>query len=256
MKDLDFKSFLDEKAAQYHHPDFITGDPISVPHAFSLPQDIEISGLFAALFAWGQRSTTIQKARHLMALMDDAPYAFVCGYQPSDLKPLYSFKHRTISGDDLMYLLHALQQHYRDYPSLEDAFVAGMQPQDDTVEAGLNGFRRYLFQWEHLPRTRKHISAPETGSSCKRLNMYLRWMVRPAAGGVDFGLWHRIAPAQLVCPLDVHVVRVAKRFGLLTRKQSDWMAALELTKNLRHLRPEDPIWYDYALFGLGIMEKY
>lgn len=248
--------FFDEKVAAYNQPSFIAADPICIPHLFTRQADIEIAGFFAALFAWGNRTTIIQKSKELMQLMDMAPHQFVLQHQPADLRRLAHFKHRTFQADDLFYFLYFLQQHYQQHASLEPAFVQGMQPADDTVENGLIYFKQYFFSYEHLRRTQKHISSPATHSSCKRLNMYLRWMVRQDNAGVDFGLWTNIRPSQLVCPLDVHVARVAKRFNLLQRRYTDWEAALELTSYLRKLDASDPVKYDFALFGLGVIEKY
>lgn len=249
-------AFLNEKVDAYNQPSFIAADPVCIPHLFRKKQDIEIAGFFAAIFAWGNRTTIIQKSRELMERMDMAPYDFVMHHQSSDLRKLEGFKHRTFNADDLFYFLHFFHTHYNRHKSLEDAFAKWMQPGDVTTENALMGFRRYFFSEEHLKRTEKHISSPEFKSSCKRLNMYLRWMVRQDNNGVDFGLWKKIRPAQLICPLDVHVARVAKRFNLLQRKPTDWQAALELTDYLRKLDPADPVKYDFALFGLGVIEKY
>ncbi|HSR38538.1 MAG TPA: TIGR02757 family protein [Phnomibacter sp.] len=249
-------AFLNEKVDAYNQPSFIAADPVCIPHLFRKKQDIELAGFFAAIFAWGNRTTIIQKSRELMERMDMAPYDFVMHHQPSDLRKLEGFKHRTFNADDLFYFLHFFHAHYSRHKSLEDAFAKWMQPGDATTENALMGFRRYFFSEEHLKRTEKHISSPEFKSSCKRLNMYLRWMVRQDNKGVDFGLWKKIRPAQLICPLDVHVARVAKRFNLLQRKPTDWRAAMELTDYLRKLDPADPVKYDFALFGLGVIEKY
>jgi uncharacterized protein (TIGR02757 family) len=249
-------AFLNEKVDAYNQPSFIDADPICIPHLFRKRQDIEIAGFFAAIFSWGNRTTIIQKSRELMERMDMAPYDFVMHHQPSDLRKLGGFKHRTFNADDLFYFLHFFHIHYSRYKSLEVAFAKWMLPGDTTIENALIGFRRYFFSEEHLKRTQKHISSPEFKSSCKRLNMYLRWMVRQDKNGVDFGIWKKIRPAQLICPLDVHVARVAKRFNLLQRKPTDWQAALELTDYLRKLDPADPVKYDFALFGLGVIEKY
>jgi uncharacterized protein (TIGR02757 family) len=249
-------AFLNEKVEAYNQPSFIAADPVCIPHLFRKRQDIEIAGFFAAIFAWGNRTTIIQKSRELMERMDMAPYDFVMHHQPSDLRKLEGFKHRTFNADDLFYFLQFFHTHYSRHKSLEDAFAKWMPPGDTTIENALIGFRRYFFSEEHLKRTEKHISSPEFKSSCKRLNMYLRWMVRQDNNGVDFGIWKKISPAQLICPLDVHVARVAKRFNLLQRKPTDWQAALELTEFLRKLDPADPVKYDFALFGLGVIEKY
>ena len=253
----DLKKFLDKKAAEYNRPPFIEADPICIPHLFSKQQDIEIAGLFAALFAWGNRTIIINKSRELLKRMDNAPHDFVLGYTPANLKEILGFKHRTFNDTDLLYFISFLHYHYRNHNSLETAFIKGMHKDDDDTENALNGFYNYFFSLEDVPaRTKKHIASPAKKSSCKRLNMYLRWMVRRDKKGVDFGIWRNISPAQLVCPIDVHVARVAKRFDLLQRKQVDWLAAVELTTNLRELDPSDPTKYDFALFGLGVIEKF
>jgi uncharacterized protein (TIGR02757 family) len=255
--DVKLKAFFDQKVLQYNQPGFIKNDPICIPRSFGLQQDIEIAGLFAAVFAWGNRTTIISKSRELMQAMDNAPFQFVTQHQQQDLKRFLQFKHRTFNTTDLLYFIAFLRFHYSRSSSLETAFSNWMQPDDVTVENGLNGFYHYFFSLEDVPaRTRKHIASPEKKSSCKRLNMFLRWMVRKDNNGVDFGLWETISPAQLVCPLDIHVARVAKRFNLLRRNTADWQAAMELTAYLRTLDREDPVKYDFALFGLGVTEKF
>ena len=249
--------FFNTKVAQYNQRWFIKDDPICVPHRFTKLQDIEIAGFFAAIFAWGIRITIINKTNELLKLMDDAPHDFILHHQPQDLKKLLTFKHRTFNTTDLLYFIHFLQYHYHDNSSLETAFTKWLSPTDATIEQGLIGFHQYFFSLEDFPpRTKKHIATPYKQSSCKRLNMYLRWMVRSDNIGVDFGLWKTIKPSQLVCPIDVHVARVAKRFNLLDRKLVDWQAALELTDYLRTIDANDPVKYDFALFGLGVIEKF
>lgn len=249
--------FFNAKVAQYNQPAFIKDDPISVPHRFTKLQDIEIAAFFASIFAWGIRTTIINKTTALLQLMDDAPHDFILNHQPHNLQILLAFKHRTFNTTDLLYFIHFLQCHYQNNNSLETAFTKTLSPQDVTIEQGLIGFHQYFFSLEDYPaRTKKHIATPYKNSSCKRLNMFLRWMVRADNAGVDFGIWKQIKPAQLVCPIDLHVARVAKRFNLLDRKLVDWQAALELTAYLRTLDANDPVKYDFALFGLGIMEKF
>ncbi|MBC7651076.1 MAG: TIGR02757 family protein [Deinococcales bacterium] len=249
--------FFNAKVAQYNQPAFIKDDPISVPHRFTKLQDIEIAAFFASIFAWGIRTTIINKTTALLQLMDDAPHDFIINHQPHNLQILLAFKHRTFNTTDLLYFIHFLQCHYQNNNSLETAFTKTLSPQDVTIEQGLIGFHQYFFSLEDYPaRTKKHIATPYKNSSCKRLNMFLRWMVRADNAGVDFGIWKQIKPAQLVCPIDLHVARVAKRFNLLDRKLVDWQAALELTAYLRTLDANDPVKYDFALFGLGIMEKF
>ncbi len=273
--DKSLKEFFDEKVAQYNRIDFIKDDPVCIPHLFTQKADIEIAGLFAAVFAWGIRTTIIQKSKELMQLMDNAPHDFCLNHSDKDLQSLIHFKHRTFNTTDLLYFIEFLKYHYTNYKSLEEAFVmntlkklspplrggdnaqaAGLSIRGG-VEPALTNFHNYFFSLEHVPnRTKKHIATPYKGSTCKRLNMYLRWMVRKDKHGVDFGLWKKIKPSELVCPIDLHVARVAKRFGLLERKQVDWQAAVELTNYLKILDPLDPVKYDFALFGLGVMEKY
>lgn len=257
MEQQHIKDFLDRKVTEYNTPAFIAPDPISIPHRFARKQDIEIAGLFAALFAWGNRTIIINKATELMQLMDHAPYDFIRHHNDDDLRRLVGFKHRTFNTTDLLYFVHFLHHHYRDNDTLETAFTRGMDPGDEDTEGILNGFYSYFFSLPDAPpRTAKHVAAPFKGSTCKRLNMLLRWMVRKDSSGVDFGIWSKISPSQLVCPIDVHVARVAKRFNLLQRKQVDWLAGVELTRQLKRYDPLDPAKYDYALFGLGVVEKY
>ena len=251
----ELRTFLDRKAAEYNRPSFITDDPVSIPHRFTQKQDIEIAGFFAAIFSWGNRKTIIRKSQELMQLMDQAPWQFVRQHTDNDLKRLLDFKHRTFNATDLLYFIAFFQHHYARYDSLEDAFLLPTAPYE--AAPALSAFQHYFFSLEDVPpRTHKHIASPEKNSSCKRINMFLRWMVRKDDQGVDFGLWSRIPASRLICPLDVHVARVAKRFGLLTRERSDWQAAVELTENLSLLDKEDPAKYDFALFGLGVMENF
>jgi uncharacterized protein (TIGR02757 family) len=267
------KNFLDKKVDEYNQRSFINADPICIPHSFSKKQDIEISGFFAAIFAWGNRTTIINKSRELMQLMDNAPHEFILNHKESDLKKLLGFKHRTFNTTDLLYFVEFLKHHYSKNKSLESAFfntqtlqieaseaspTGGGLPagQAGLVRAALNYFYDYFFSLEDAPtRTAKHIASPQKKSTCKRLNMFLRWMVRNDNRGVDFGIWKSISPAELICPVDVHVARVARHFNLLNRKATDWEAALELTNNLRKLDKTDPVKYDFALFGLGVMEN-
>lgn len=253
MMPVHLKQFLDSKVKEYNQPAFIQDDPISIPHLFTKKQDIEIAGFFAAIFSWGNRTTIISKSKELMQRLDNAPYAFTKNHSVKDLQHLNRFKHRTFNEDDLYYFIEFLHQHYLKHDSLESAFVPNSH--FDT-EQGLIHFKNYFFSFEHLKRTEKHISSPLQKSTCKRLNMFLRWMVRNDNKGVDFGLWKKISASQLICPVDVHVARVAKKLGLLKRKQVDWLAAVELTDALRQLDKDDPVKYDFALFNLGIIEKF
>ena len=253
----DLKTFFDSKVDLYNQLSFIKDDPISVPHQFTQKKDIEIAGIFAALFAWGNRTTIINKSKELMQRMDNAPHDFILHHTEKDLNKILSFKYRTFNDTDLLYFIEFLKFHFTTHPSLETAFTQWMDASDKDTENALNGFYTYFFSLEYVPaRTRKHIACPQKNSSCKRLNMFLRWMVRHDDKGVDFGIWQAIHPSQLICPIDVHVARVALRFSLLKRKAVDWQSANELTAYLRTLDPQDPVKYDFALFGLGVMEKY
>lgn len=250
IKQSELKAFLDEKSDYYNRPSFIENDPVSVPHQFTLKQDIEIAGFFAAVLAWGQRITIIKKCNELMDRMDREPYAFVAGHRTSDLKRLIGFKHRTFNDTDLLYFVSFMRWYFKRHESLEAIFTG------DSVEEGLIRFHELFFSLPNHPeRTRKHISTPVNKSTCKRLNMFLRWMVRSDDRGVDFGLWRSVSPSRLICPCDVHVDRVARRLGLIERKQTDWETAVELTMKLRKFDPFDPVRYDFALFGLGVMEE-
>ena len=253
----EIRALLNRKVEQYNQPGFIVSDPISVPRRFSKRQDIEIAGLFAALLAWGNRTTIINSTNRLLSLMDESPHAFCLDHSPCMLKKLIGFKHRTFNDTDLLYFIHFLQHNYKQHSSLETAFTKWMKKGDTTVENALTGFHEYFFSLPDFPaRTKKHIASPARGSACKRLNMFLRWMVRKDGNAVDFGCWKKIQPSQLICPLDIHVSRTARKLGLLQRPQNDWLAAIELTANLRILDEEDPVKYDFALFGMGVMEKF
>ncbi len=249
------KNFLDEKVDQFNGPDFIELDPVSIPHQFKKKQDIEIAGLMAAVMAWGQRVTIINKANDFLSRMDNAPHDFLLNHKSNDLKRFKNFKHRTFNETDALYFIEFLSEYYKNNKSLETAF--GVLPSDEHVGKGLENFHRFFFSLEDFPdRTRKHISTPERKSACKRITMFLRWMVRTDNKGVDFGLWKSISPSQLICPCDLHVERVARKLKLIKRKQVDWQTALELTANLKGLDPFDPVKYDFALFGLGVTEKF
>ncbi|SDX62843.1 TIGR02757 family protein [Hymenobacter psychrophilus] len=248
MNHAQVRALLDEKYRRYDQPGFIALDPVSIPHQFSARADVEISALFAAVLAWGRRPTIISKCRELLQRMDNAPHQFITQHHDDDLKRLLGFCHRTFCDTDLLYFVHWLRWYYGQHASLEDAFLQGA-----TQKHRLENFHTLFFSLDDAPqRTRKHVATPARGSACKRLNMYLRWMVRPDEHGVDFGLWTRLSPADLICPCDVHVERVARRLGLLERKQVDWLAAEELTAHLRTFDPLDPVKYDFALFGLGV----
>ena len=254
MKDL--KAYLNQCVKEHNQPNFIDNDPIQIPHRFSKQQDIEITAFFASMLAWGQRITIINKVNQLIELMDNAPHDFLVNHQEKDRQRFEQFKHRTFQPIDCLYFIEYLQQYYQQHDSLEIAFSKHLQPEDTHVGNALKGFHDSFFSLDSAPqRTRKHVATPARRSSCKRLNMFLRWMVRNDKKGVDFGLWNRIQPSQLLMPLDVHVDRVARRLGLLERKQRDWQAVLELTANLRQFDSKDPVKYDFALFGVGVLEK-
>lgn len=247
------KKFLDTKVEQYNQPSFIPSDPISIPHIFTKKQDIEIAGFFAATFAWGNRTIIINKSKELMQLMNMQPHQFILHHTDNDLKKILLFKHRTFNTTDLLYFITFLKHHYSKHQSLETAFTQW----GSNIEQMFTGFHQYFFSLEDFPdRTKKHIATPAKKSTCKRLNMFLRWMVRDDNKGVDFGLWKNISPSKLVCPIDVHVSRVARKLQLIQRKQTDWQTAVELTEYLKTLDKNDPAKYDFALFGLGVMEKY
>ncbi|EAZ79203.1 TIGR02757 family protein [Algoriphagus machipongonensis] len=251
------KDFLDQKVLEYNQPGFISHDPISIPHRFSKKQDIEIAGFFAAILAWGQRKTIINKCIELFQMMDNAPHEFLLHHSDNDLKPLVNFKHRTFNDIDTLYFVHFLSWFYKKHESLEEAFLLGWNSEINAMESMLISFHEYFFHLPDAPhRTRKHIANPARKAACKRINMFLRWMVRKDNKGVDFGIWDRIQPSQLICPCDLHVDRVGRKLGLITRKQTDWLTALELTQKLREFDPNDPVKYDFALFGLGVEEKF
>jgi len=250
----ELREFLDSKVELYNRPEFIEHDPVSIPHRFKKKQDIEIAGLFAAVLAWGQRKTIINKTNDLLDRMGNSPYEFLLHHKLNDLKTFENFKHRTFNSTDALYFFEFLSQYYKRNKSLEDLFLV---PQGMNMEKGLIHFHSTFFSLEDYPkRTKKHVATPERRSACKRINMYLRWMVRQDNKGVDFGIWKRIAPSQLICPIDLHVERVARKLNLIRSKVVDWNTALELTDNLKRLDSTDPVKYDFALFGLGIEEKF
>ncbi len=242
---------LDDKVDKYNKMGFIEMDPISIPHRFTLLQDIEITAFWTSILAWGRRATIINKANLLIELMDGSPYDFIVNHEEKDRKRFQEFKHRTFNYTDTLYFLEKLQEHYKNHDSLESAFL----PDGEciSVEKSLIHFRDYFFDHPYAPhRTKKHIASPARKSTCKRLNMFLRWMVRKDNNGVDFGIWNKMSPSQLMIPLDVHVDRVARSLGLISRKQNDWLTVVELTENLRKFDPNDPVKYDFALFGMGL----
>lgn len=267
LKQAELKEFLDEKYDKYNRIDFIDSDPISIPHQFTKKEDIEIAGFLAATIAWGQRVTIINNANSLMKLMDNSPYDFVVNAKEKDYKRFENFKHRTFNGTDTVFFLKSLQNIYRKHGGLQEVFLFGANSsivqKELNLEDAIMNFRSVFFSILHPSRTGKHVSNPSENSSAKRICMYLRWMVRNDNRGVDFGLWataskKRILPATslLMCPLDVHTGNVGRKLGLLKRTQNDWKAVEELTNGLRMLDAQDPVKYDFALFGLGVFEKF
>lgn len=247
------KTFLDKRYEEYAREEFIAKDPISIPYRFSKKQDIEIAAFFASIFAWGRRDIIIAKTNQLMNLMDESPYDFILNFQENDLAKISQFKHRTFNSLDLTFFLKAFQSHYKKYDSLENAFLPA-QKKFETIEPCLNYFFEYITELTPIEsRTFKHLSAPQKGSACKRLCMFLRWLIRKDT--VDFGLWNTIKPSHLIMPLDVHVMKSANKLGLLNENsKSNWQTALSLTKKLRTFDANDPVKYDFSLFGMGIYE--
>lgn len=254
LKNSELKSFLDFKAEQYNTPQFIETDPVQIPHQFSKKEDIEIAGFLAATIAWGNRKSILKNANHLMDLLDRSPHDFILNHEEDDLEKLENFVHRTFNGIDLQYFIKALRNIYRNHNGLEEIFAK--YAQKETLQPAIHQFKKIFFELPHPSRTQKHVSDPMKNSAAKRINMYLRWMVRRDTSNVDFGLWRTISPSQLSCPLDVHSGNVARKLNLLNRKANDAKALLELDTSLRNFNSEDPVKYDFALFGLGVFEKY
>jgi uncharacterized protein (TIGR02757 family) len=250
----ELKIFLEEKYIQYNTHSFIECDPVSIPHRYSSNTDREISGFLTAAIAWGRRDLILRSSRLLMEAMDDSPAEFILSASDSDLGRLSRFVHRTFNGTDCIFFIKGLQGIYSRYNSMEDVIVEGIK-ENGSVRDGLSYFRKQFFSVAHEKRTEKHFADVMTGAAGKRLNMFLRWMVRNDKRGVDFGIWKRITPSMLYIPLDLHSGNTARRLGLLTRKQSDWKAVEELTAVLREFDPADPVKYDFALFGIGVNEK-
>lgn len=251
MTDNELKELLDELHDKYNDQTFIELDPISIPHAFEQAEDIEISGFLAATIAWGNRKMIVRNAKRMVDLMEGEPYRFIMEADEKEFLSVVNFVHRTFNGSDFVYFLRALKHIYRNHEGIKDLFVSGYL-KNGSLEEGIADFRRSFFELEHLPRVERHLSSVEKNSACKRINMYLRWMVRTDNRGVDFGLWNEIPTSALYIPLDVHTGNVGRHLGLLSRKQNDWKAVLELTENLRRFDAKDPVKYDYALFGVGV----
>jgi len=250
----EIKEFLDEMVVKYNNPRFISSDPISIPHRYDLKEDIEISGFLAATIAWGNRTMILRNGFKLMELMGNSPYDFVMNHREDHLTPLEGFVHRTFNQVDLVYFIKALKNIYLNKGGLEPLFAGSVT--EFSTQPAISNFRKEFFAQMDPGRTAKHISDPANGSAAKRLNMYLRWMVRNDNCGVDFGIWKSISPNQLSCPLDIHSGNVARKLGLLTRSQNDSKAVAELDANLREMDQDDPVKYDFALFGLGVFEKF
>jgi len=254
LKSSELKEFLDKRVDIYNSPAFIKFDPVSIPHRYSAKEDIEISGFLAATIAWGNRTAILRSADCMMKIMCNAPYDFVLNHKESDLKGIDGAMHRTFNAEDFIYFIEALKYIFEEKGGMEDIFMRHRT--GDSLQPAIHEFRRIFFELPHNSRTRKHISDPVKGSAAKKINMYLRWMIRKDDRGVDFGLWKSISPSILSCPLDVHSGNVARKLGLITRRQNDSKAVTELDKVLRQLDKEDPVKYDFALFGLGAFEGY
>ncbi len=254
MKNHELKEFLEAKVEQYNHPSFIGSDPIQIPHQFSKKEDIEIAGFLTATISWGNRKSIITNANKMMVMLDHSPFDFVKNYEPSDLEKLRSFVHRTFNDDDFIQFIKSLNHIYKNHNGLEALF--SKHSEEYSTQGAIHQFKNHFFEIDHLRRTQKHVSDPLKNSAAKRINMFLRWMVRTDNNGVDFGIWKKLSPAQLSCPLDVHSGNVARSLGLLQRKQNDAKALNELDIALRKLDKNDPVKYDFALFGLGVFEDF
>jgi len=250
----ELKAFLNHKVALYNKPDFISTDPIQIPHLFIYKEDIEIAGFLAATIAWGNRKMIISNANKIMGLMGNSPYDFIMSHSNAQLDRFDTFVHRTFNSIDIVTFVKALQHIYKNHGGLESVFTT--HKTELGLQQAIHKFKKIFFETEHQQRTQKHVSDPLNGSAAKRINMFLRWMVRNDNAGVDFGLWKNISPALLSCPLDVHSGNAARRLGMLTRKQNDAKALAELDIQLRLLDADDPVKYDFALFGLGAFEKF
>jgi uncharacterized protein (TIGR02757 family) len=251
----ELRNFLEEKHDQYNNPSFIPSDPISIPHRFDLRHDREISGFLVAAIAWGRRDLILRSGNILLEAMDNAPYEFVMSAGKNDMKRVSGFVHRTFNGTDCSFFMKGLRHIYSDFDSMEDVILEGMS-QPGSLKEGISHLREYFFCENHEKRTEKHFADVTGGAAGKRFNMFLRWMVRKDNRGVDFGIWKKIDPSVLYIPLDLHSGNTARKLGLLTRKMNDWKAVEELTYVLREFDPADPVKYDFALFGLGVFERF
>jgi len=250
----ELKDFLDLKAVQYNHPGFIENDPIQIPHSYSKKEDVEISGFLSAIISWGKRTSIVKNAKRMLAYMGESPYDFILNHNEQQLEQMDGFVHRTFNSDDLLTFIEGLKHLYKDKNGLEGIFVKFQTK--DSLQPAIHELKKEFFTVPHLLRTRKHLPDPLKGSAAKRINMFLRWMVRKDSSGVDFGIWKNISPSILSCPLDLHSGNVARKLGLLKRKQNDARAVMELDKVLRSFDARDPVKYDFALFGLGAIDKF
>ncbi len=248
------KQFLDSKVLQYNRPGFIETDPVQIPHRYSDKEDIEISGFLTATISWGKRTSILKSASRMLEFMGNSPYDFLLNHKDEHLIKMEGFVHRTFNSTDLYTFIEALKFLYQKQDGLEGIFTKYKTA--DSLQPAIHQLKKEFFKVPHLKRTQKHLSDPLNGSAAKRINMYLRWMVRKDNKGVDFGIWKDIPPSILSCPLDIHSGNVARKLGLLTRKQNDSKAVNELDTALRLLDPSDPVKYDYALFGLGVFEAF
>ena len=254
MNKRELKAFLDAKVEQYNKPKFVESDPIQIPHRYSLKEDIEISAFLTATIAWGNRKMIINNADRMMALLGDSPYDFIMNHKSHQLDNLDGFVHRTFNAEDLKFFIKSLKNIYENHNGMESIFQK--HATHSSIQPAIHEFKKLFFNLQHLPRTQKHVGDPRKGSAAKRLNMMLRWFIRYDNAGVDFGIWKNISPSILSCPLDVHSGNVARKLGLLHRKQNDSKALYELDLELRTLDSLDPVKYDFALFGLGVFEKF
>lgn len=251
MDFIELKEYLDFKANQYEHPSFLESDPLKLVHLFTKKEDCEIIGFLVATIAWGNRKSIISSAERLIEIMKNEPYHFVMNYR--NIKQLKNFVHRTFNHQDLDFFIRSLQNIYAKHKGLESAFTTNQDYPE--IKSRILNFRNLFLEISHEQRSKKHISNPLQNSACKRINMFLRWMVRSNNRGVDLGIWTSISTAELLLPLDVHTSRNARMLGLLSRKQDDWNALEELMEKLRKMDPTDPVKYDFALFGIGVNEK-
>ena len=251
MSREEMRELLERLHDRYNNESFIEADPISVPHSFTRPVDREIAGFLAATIAWGNRRAIVQSAHRMMRYMDNAPEDFVRNATETDMEYLRTYVHRTFNGVDFQDFVRGLRHIITEWGSVGNYFETRYEEHGD-LRPVFSDFRRDFFAAEHDAHCEKHLSSIDKGAACKRLCMYLRWFVRHDDRGVDFGMWRRIPMSALYMPLDIHTGRMGRNLGLLNRKQSDWKAVEELTASLRELHADDPVRYDYSLFGLGI----